>query len=188
MKKIRAKQVIAEGLIDDFIIKSDDYKNRYSSILGQMEHFIKESNLGEDVFVNPILVGLALIDCFEDIRRLKDFHKIESTNGLKIVSYTAYWLLRRKPIQVKSVKEENAYINEYFVLLYIFNYVSSEKLGFILDRKEEGLISFKDTLLYNLKYRINDPKSLELMITGFFAGQIYQSVEKDLSDELPPRD
>ncbi len=156
MDRIRAKLVKASGLIDDSILKSDDFPKRYNSLLEQMENFISESDLQEEAFVNPMLLGLALIDCFEDIRRLKEFHKIKNVNGIKIVSYTAYWLLRRMPIQSKDVKSENAYLNEYFVLLHILNYISSDKLGFVLDRNEEGLKAFKDTLLYYLKYRVSE--------------------------------
>jgi hypothetical protein len=32
-------------------------------------------------------------DYFSNISRIKSFHKIEKINDLKILSYTAYWLL-----------------------------------------------------------------------------------------------
>ena len=40
------------------------------------------------------------------------------------------------------------------------------------------------SLFYFLKYRFQEANSLEMILMSFFAGQIYQSKEKDLSNEL----
>jgi len=42
--------------------------------------------------------------------------------------------------------------------------------------------------LYYLVYRKVDAQSLEMILTAFMAGQIYESTDKDISDELHPFD
>ncbi len=46
-----------------------------------------------------------VMDYFADVYRLKEFHKIENTNMAKILAYEAYWILRRKPIQMNCVSD-----------------------------------------------------------------------------------
>ena len=49
---------------------------------------------------------------------------------------------------------------------------------------ENCLKSFAEALFYFLKYRFRDANSLEIMLTAFFAGRIYQEKQEDLSDCL----
>ena len=72
------------------------------------------------------------------------------------------------------------------MLAYILDFLSSDENSNLLDRDEVSLIGFKETLLYFLKYRIDSPYYLELMLIGFFAGQIYENSE--LENNLPPND
>jgi hypothetical protein len=52
---------------------------------------------------------------FSDIMRLKDFHKIERVNDLKILAYETSWLLKRKPLQIKDSNDLNfAFCNKQF--------------------------------------------------------------------------
>ena len=54
----------------------------------------------------------------------------------------------------------------------------------ILIRENEGLKSFSESLFYFLKYRFHEANSLEMVLSAFFAGQIYQEKEKDISEHV----
>lgn len=69
-------------------------------------------------------------------------------------------------------------------MAYILDFLSGDDRVPILLRDNEGLKSFSESLLYFLKYRLHEANSLEMMLTAFFAGQIYQEKERDLSNEL----
>ena len=78
------------------------------------------------------------------------------------------------------------YVNEQFVLAYILDFITDKegKKGYILERTNSGLKSFSELLLYYLKYRTVSANSLELAITSFFAGRIYQEEGEDISSKL----
>lgn len=184
MDRIHSEHIKADALLDEFVNKDDKFKKRYTALLTDMQIYIERSNYQDKVVVNEMILGYALLDYFEDIRRLKVFHNIEHINSIKIIAYTAYWLLRRKPMQVLSVEKELIYVNEKFVLAYILDSLSSAGKEHIILRDNVGLQSFKESLLYFLKYRYTSATSLEMMIMSFFAGQIYQETEEDLSPIL----
>ncbi|MDR1841652.1 MAG: hypothetical protein LBQ86_06985 [Holophagales bacterium] len=125
------------------------------------------------------------------ILKLKNFHvDIKRTHGEKVIAYISYWLLHRKPIQIidNSVSEENeelVILNEKFVLQYIVDFLSKRiQREHVLLREEKGLQNFSKLLLYYLVHRLYNAQSLEMMIIAFFAGQIYENIEKDISEEL----
>ena len=53
-----------------------------------------------------------------------------------------------------------------------------------MKKSNVGLRSFEDSLMYHLKYRLLSATSLEILIIAFFAGEIYQNEDVDLSDRL----
>ena len=124
---------------------------------------------------------------------IKSFHqKIDKVNSQKVMSYLSYWFLRRKPIQIKDPNAEAkkvSIINEQFIIDYIFSYLSvrKQKTDLIL-REEDGLKNFTQSMLYYLVYRLRDPQSLEMIITSFLAGQIYENTTEDISCQLHPYD
>lgn len=183
----------AEDIIDDYVKKNDKFRIRYETLMTQMEEFIQATGYEECAKVDGLVLGYLLVDYFEDIRRLKLFHKVEHINSIRIVSYISYWLIKRKPIQISNCKDKHLlYINERFVLWYILNFLSAKDEEHILERDNAGLKAFDDALLYYLKYRFNNASSLELVLSAFFAGEIYQSKDIDLSARLTrfdkPRD
>lgn len=184
MNSIHSEFVFPEKVLNEFVIGNPKFEQRFTALLKDMESFIKKSNLQDDVRINELSLGYMLLDYFEDISRLKAFHHVEHINGIRVVAYTAYWLLRRKPIQLLGQKKEILYVNERFVLTYILNFLSSNDKGEILLRSNSGLQSFSELLFYFLKYRFTSANALELVITSFFAGQIYQEIDEDISDEL----
>lgn len=183
MDSVHSEFVRAEQLLEQFGDNNDKFKGRFTALLTGMNTFIKAAGLEEKVKVNELVLGYALVDYFEDIRRLKEFHKVPHINSIKIVAYISYWLVRRKPLQLLYQDKELIYINERYVLAYILDFLSREG-DHILERDNAGLKSFSESLLYFLKYRFLTANSLELALTSFFAGQIYQEKKEDLSGNL----
>ena len=183
MDSIHSNYLDAEQELKDYIT-NNKFRDRYESLLMDMNHFIQMNDLTDIVVVNEMVLAYALIDYFEDVKRLKYFHSVDHINAIKIVSYVSYWLIRRKPIQILSNQKELVDINERFVLAYIIGFLNNEKKGSVLDRHEAGLEAFKESLLYYLKFRFIRANSLEIMLIAFFAGQIYQEDSTDISGEL----
>lgn len=184
MNNVHSEFVRADLVLRDFAKKNDKFVQRFESLLEDINIFIREAELSEKVIVNELTLGYMLVDYFEDIRRLKTFHGIEHVNSIKIVSYTSYWFLRRKPIQVIEQEKELIYINERFVLAYILEFLSGDYDPPLILRENKGLKSFSESLFYFLKYRVNGANSLEMILTAFFAGQIFQEKDRDISDAL----
>lgn len=168
--------------------KREKFIQRYDSLYTQMQDYIDKSGFSEDVVINELILGYALVDYFEDIERLKDFHKVEHINSIKLTAYTVYWLLRRKPIQLKKSKKELLYVNERFALAFVLGFLSSREKKHIIVRDERGLESFSESLFYFFKFRNFNAQNIELALTAFFAGQIYQETDKDISRTLPASD
>lgn len=176
---------IAE-LLKQYDIKEERYKSRYKALYDDITNYIEALDLKDtQVVLNKNSLGFLLVDYFMDIGRLKEFHHIDHVNSIKIVSYISYWFLRRKPIQVLSDADSHLYINEKFITLYILDFLMNDHRGNILDREEKGLVAFREQLFYYLKYRHFDAQSIEMILMSFFAGQIYENLQEDLSSKLP---
>lgn len=184
MEDIRSEFRKANKLIEEFFEKNPKFKERYTSMLTMMNAFIKEANLTDSVTVNELVLAYALVDYFEDIMRLKEFHNVEHVNNVKIVSYTSYWLLHAKPLQVTVNDNRLVHINERFVLSYILTALENEQHGHIMQRENQGLKAFAEQMLYFLKYRGISAQSIEMTILAFFAGRIYQELDIDISSEM----
>ena len=171
-------------------------EEKYNSLIKCMEKFIIAYGLGDYVVVNRSLLSGAILDYYDDVIRLKEFHNIEKINSIKVMAYMAYWILRRRPLQIekssgeKEVERVLITINERFVLQYLCDYLSvvDDKKGHLFEREEDGLNSFNDMLLYYLIYRFRDAQSLEMVLMAFFAGQIYENKDKDLTKIFHPYD
>lgn len=192
MKNLFCKYFSCEDLVKYF--GEAKFEERYNSTLKMMESFIKLNNLSEKVVVDRMILANVIIDYFSDVKRLKEFHKdIKKINSEKVISYMSYWILHRKPIQIvsnaASLDKDLITINERFVLQYILNYLSERECGsHILLRNNIGLQNFSGILLYYLVYRKIDAQSLEMILTAFMAGQIYENTARDISSELHPFD
>lgn len=171
----------ATELLADFVEDSSKFQDRFEALYKDINNFIAVNKLENKVQLNVLSLGSALVDYFEDVRRLKIFHNIEHINSAKIVAYTSYWLLQRKPIQLLVEDKNILYVNERFILAYISDFISQKNKKSILARNEKELRSFMETLFYNLKYRILNANMLELSILSFIAGEIYQGDITDTS-------
>ena len=184
MDNVQSAFLSTDALIKQYIEENNKFLPRFVALSNDINNFISASGVKGKAEVNAMALGYLLIDYFEDIKRLKDFHIVEHINSIKIVSYMSYWLLRRKPIQISACEQELIYINERFVLAYILDFLSTDNKKHILVRENIGLNSFSETLFYFLKYRVTDATSIEMFIFSFFAGQIYQEDSEDISHIL----
>ncbi len=184
MMSIHTQYEKPQELIDAFCGEDDKFHSRYAAIYADMMNYITESGYQDKVRVNELTLGYALVDYFEDIRRLKDFHHIPHINSIKLVAYMAYWLLRRKPLQIVALEKELLYVNERFVLAYILEFLNDGQ-SHILERENSGLNAFVESLFYYFKYRQINAQAIEMIILAFFAGQVYQSKDIDISANLP---
>lgn len=152
--------------------------SRYNTIIKYLELFIEARELEGLVAISLPVVDNLVIDYFVDIYRIKDFQDIKFINDAKIYAYTAYWLLRRKPLQIVSdTADDNdfAFVNEQMVASYLFDFLFSHPdNASIVKTKENEFEEFEKNLLYSLMYRDVSPKSLEMMIYAFTAGRAYQ--------------
>lgn len=112
---------------------------------------------------------------FSDIQRLKDYQKIEHVNEIKIKAYETFWLLKRKPLQLKGQIDDDRllYVNEKFLLTRLTSFMLGEDINMpLVGEKSVAFKNFLDTLYYYLKFRRCDAQSIELMLLAFKAGQI----------------
>lgn len=172
----KLKFITYKDIVEHFTKKK--IEEHCAILLAEIEAFINERNLKDMVKVTDSALFQAVIDYFTDIYRLKIFHGIEKVNANKIHAYTAYWLVRRKPIQIILDKDDDMelpFINEQFVQSYLLSYLQSNHESIlILDEDKESYFNFSKNLEYFLKYRNVTPQMLETMIEAFFAGRAFQ--------------
>ena len=155
-------------------------QNRYEYLYQLISEFIEKfSEFGHSgqLKINERILMHCVLEYFEDIEKVKTVHELEHTNSPKVVAYTAYWLLRRHPIQVvgeDDPSETLVFANEKFVLTMIVSYLtygseSKPLAGKNLDIYRE----FANSLYYYLKFRKLDAQSLEMLILSFRAGGVF---------------
>ncbi len=120
-----------------------------------------------------------VLNYFADIQRLKEFHEIERVNSEKIAAYTAFWLLRIKPIQIVRLKpkerERYLLINEYCAANTLIASLFDRDLQ-IFNPKEllEKWNKFYENLIYTFHYRPLDPRLFGLVIVSLLTEAPYQ--------------
>lgn len=176
-----------EELFQEYVKKTPKFRNHYEALLQMMVAFITECGYLETVRIDTFGLGYALVDYFEDVRRLKEYHKCEHINSIKITAYLSYWLVKRHVITPTKNDKGLLYINETFVLSFITSFLETLEKGNLLESKKRGIESFRQTLFYYLKYRLHDARDIEMIITAFFAGRVYES-DIDISASLPESD
>ena len=152
-------------------------QKRYDTIKKYLEEYISINGLGNKVIISEPLLCNLVIDYFVDIFRLKNFQGIELVNDQKIYAYTAYWMLRRKPLQLIEPDSANdlGFVNEEMVVSYLYSYLYLEPKGVsIVSSKTDDFNEFENNLLYTFMYRDYSPKMIESLIYAFNAGRAYQ--------------
>lgn len=166
---------IIESFGEEKILKRFVFlKEKVSEYLTQVSK-IQSIDKEEHFFVNDSLIEEAVIDYFADLHRLKQFHQIEKAQPQKVAAYTAYWIFRRKPIQlIKNPSDEILlsfpnikYINEVFAYTLLMSLVFDNSKPIAGDFDKFNL--FQELLIYNFSYRILNSQILELVILALNA-------------------
>ena len=161
------------GLVDE--ITEEAIKNRIKQFQAEMQAFIDSNKLQDKVFIHQMALNHAVMDYYSDIQRLKSYQEIGHINEVKIKAYETFWLLKRRPLQLKAQLEDDKwlYINEKFLLARIDSFILRDNINIPLTKeKKEAFTNFLDTLYYYLKFRKTDAQAIELMLLGFDAGRI----------------
>ena len=155
--------------------------NRYATIYDYMMEFIKRHNYEENLAISKNALNQMIIDYFVDIDRLKQFHGIERISTTKIYSYTAFWLIKRKPLMIVKDNLEDynlTFANERFVTGYLLRCLNNENIStLILDEKKSDYIDFVDNMMYFLQYRVITAQAIETILFAFKAGKAIQYSE-----------
>lgn len=156
-----------------------DFSKRYENLLIQIQDVLEALDILDKVEINTDLLGQAVLNYFEDVDRLKEFADIKRPNEDKIYGYETFWLLRDKPIQVtdRNMPYEYLYINEK-VFTWILISKMLKEANIDIDSNNPRLMPFLKLLYYNFKFRNFTQQSLELMITAFFCGCMFDSPEE----------
>ena len=134
------------------------------------------------------LLRQVLIDAYDDLLRLTNFHPTDTPNPIKKWAYIVYWLVRHKPLRLMSddivmcdelsnlAKSRLLFINEYIGVKLLMSAAFKGKkeqqifsggtLKEIHDEAEWQLKYYKRFLLYYLVYRLETPKELEAIVLG----------------------
>lgn len=155
---------------------SEKIEQRYDFLKSLMMAYIDREKLEDQVFIERHLLEHVLLDYFADIQRLKEFHNIGKINADKITAYSIYWILRRKPLQVKNNTDTDvSFVNERFVVSYLQSVLFDEDQTILISpQRKLDHDNFFRTFLYAAKYREMTPQMMELMIIAYRAGRALQ--------------
>lgn len=167
-------------------VGTKEFDSRFAELQKQIGEFlsaaqyISSSEEGDHAECNDRILYHVLLDYYSDIHRLKEFHEIEHTKTDKNIAYLAYWILRRKPIQIDNLveKDKDIFINERFVCYMIVyeclqqKQKKSESLK-LDEQSAEKYDKYIDLLLYFLKYRECSAQMIELLIETFKIGIVF---------------
>jgi hypothetical protein len=178
-------------LITDEIFLDDTGKNiaeelvhsRYVDAFKNVQSLLEKCGLKEHCTIEPELLWRATLDYFEDIARLKTFHRHKHVQTEKIYAYETFWYLRNHPIQINRVDEVRpcyAHINEYLFSYWLIKKMATEleakfALNIQIDNfiekfeNHDLIIGFREKLYYTFRHRTYTQQSLLLMIEGFMA-------------------
>lgn len=150
-------------------------ESRIQQISQEMLDFIEVNKLDQVAYIHQMALTHAIMDYFSDVQRLKDYQQIEHVNEIKIKAYETFWLLKRKPIQLKEQIEDDRllYVNEKFLLTRLTSFMLESEINTpMVGEKSIAFKNFLNTLYYYLKFRRCDAQSIELMLLAFKAGQL----------------
>lgn len=149
-------------------------ETRFDTLYQEMNAFIINSGFSEFLTINQDLLTMAVHDYFLKMDETRQFYRINHVDEEKIISYTAYALLCRKPIQVYNelgnYANKFATTNERFVLLYILDYIS-EQLGdihvLLQSQSNNKIKSLIDMLFQIIVNGLQSAQSLQSVIDSF---------------------
>lgn len=152
--------------------------DRYRFLYDKMLEYITVRNQKEKLFICEPILQQVVMDYFADIYRLKEFHKIDKANITKILAYEAYWILRRKPLQIRPEVWDSklAFCNEGFITTFLAHeLLIPEETEPMSTEEEKRFLKYLQHLNYHLKYRQMDKQGLEAMLYSYETGRMMGS-------------
>lgn len=158
----------------------EQIKARYEFLYEEVNIFFDSfgrNDIREILKINERSLMHCVLEYFEDIEKVKSAHNLDHTNSPKVMAYTAYWFLRRHPIQISDLAEEDddlVFANEKFVLSMLISFLTmgAESKALIGDDKDI-YIAFVNSFFYFLKFRRLDPQAIEMVLLSFRLGGVY---------------
>ena len=158
----------------DLLIKygEEDIKVRIDRRRDSIQNFLTSLNLSdEQVRISDRNLQLAVLSFSSDLKRIEPYHNIQDVNVIKIHSYEAYWLLRKKPIQIVSDFDGCERINERYVAFMLTDFLLRDWGDAVLSgQSKKEFKDFAQTLYYSFSYRNFNAQNIELVLLGFRAG------------------
>lgn len=154
-------------------VGKENFESRFHELLDSINKFLSEAKYPDTVICNERILYHVLLDYFSDIARLKEFHKIKHAKSDKVIAYTIYWIVRRKPIQLTefSDSEYDIFVNErYACNLLLAECLLENDTNITKNDVLEQFDKYIDLLLYYFKYRALNPQVIELLIESFKMG------------------
>ena len=147
---------------------------RYRTLLKSYNEFVSNYNLTGKVILHTKSLKQALNDYFREVVKVKVFHKdIKWLNEPKIYAYTAYWFVRRSPIQIIDPHSDLINVNILFTVSYFINNLCTDSCISYQDQDKDAKDKIRDfmkNMFYYLKNRSCNPQSIELMAEAFKCG------------------
>jgi len=180
VKYIRNQYKHYEDIIKE--IGEERIKTRYEFLHAQITQFINNFNRNDvnaKLYINERVLMHSILEYFEDILKVKSAHDLGHTNSSKIIAYTAYWILRRHPIQINLSSEDGenddlVFANEKFVLSFIMEFlIHGSETAPLIDIDSEIYTAFVNSFYYFLKFRRLDPQSIEMILLSFRLGCVF---------------
>ncbi len=138
-------------------------KSRYDTLEDEINTLLKKFGYSKDIVLNSEAMRLTLDSYFSDIARLKDFSAIDRVNTAKIFGYTVYWFCRIHPLNIVTPNKNYNFINERVILYLVIKRLLVEYIN--INEKNPyaygQILESCELMLYNLKYRVYTPQSLE---------------------------
>lgn len=163
-------------------IEPEKIESRYQYLYEEIIKFIDSlrydrPNIGEKLFVNERALMHCILEYFEDIEKVKSAHDLNNTNSPKVNAYMAYWFLRRHPIQIATMEDDDddlMFVNEKFVLSMLISFLTQGSESKPLNEQDLKLYkNFINSFYYFLKFRRLDPQSIEMILLSFRLGGVF---------------
>ncbi|MDE7379644.1 MAG: hypothetical protein K2N14_01205 [Clostridia bacterium] len=141
--------------------------DRFKNLCDDINDVLGCMRLIDKVNINVSALRMAMKCYYTDIARLKSFASIDKTNVAKIFGYTVYWFCRLHPINIKNFSTKEDFLNERIITyITICNLCNHMKVQTQKDFAYGKFLETCNLLLYNLKYRVYTPQTLELLFTA----------------------
>lgn len=178
MNNIESEYKNYKALIEK--VGTENIQKRYALLFEEISLFLSYYNsesIKNKLFINERILMHSVLEYFEDIQKVKSSHDLDHTNSYKVFAYTAYWLLRRHPIQVMDIGNDDddlVFVNEKFVLTMLMNFLTrDQETKPLIDVDRDIYNAFINSFYYFLKFRRIDPQSIEMILLSFRLGGVY---------------